>query len=139
MGFAEAKAKARRVVHDTMARPASFYADPGVDSWEALTVRFHSKSAVIGDLPGTNLNYAETQDARDRLIFWRAELDGIPGVTSRVPPHGALVVFTEDEGYFVDNVELRDGDTVTANVTRAEVSDLEGKTLPDGTVIPVSA
>ncbi len=133
MGFAEAKAKARRAVHDTMARPASFYVDPSADSWEALSVRYHSKMAVIGDLPGTNLNYAEQQDIREKCIFWRDELTALFGTA--IPRRGALVIFTADEGYYIDNVAKPDGLTVSAEVVRAEISDLAGKSLPDGTVI----
>lgn len=138
MSFRDIKFAARRVVHDTMAQPAMFYSDPGTSEPVAITARPHSKRGQIGDLAGTNLNYAEDFDRKERVIFWRDQLAPIPGVIDTVPPRGALVIFATDEGYFVDSVEPPDGQTITAEVTRAMPEDLAGHGLvaPDGTEIP---
>jgi len=77
---------------------------------------------MTGDLAGTNLSYAQNNDRTFTVLFFR---DEVPD-----PARGALVVLSATEGYFVDNVELPDGLTVTANVTVADATDLVGRTLP---------
>lgn len=135
MSFRDIKFAARQVVHDTMAQPASFYAIPSTSEPAFITARPHSKRGQIGDLAGTNLNYAEDFDRKERIVFWRDQLLLIPDVPGSVPPRGALVIFSADEGYFVDSVEPPDGQTITAEVTRAEAENLAGFEDPDGNVI----
>lgn len=115
--------KARRALHKAMKRPASYYADPTLPDAPVLVyVRPHGKKNLTGDLAGTNLSYAENRDRVFTVLFFR---DEVPN-----PPRGALIVLSATEGYFVDNVELPDGLTVTANVTVADADDLAGRTLP---------
>lgn len=117
--------KARRTLHQAMKRPASYYQDPNVASAPILVhVRPHGKRNMTGDLAGTNLSYAENRDRSFSVIFFREEVD--------IPKRGALIVLSATEGYFVDNVELPDGLTVTANVTVADADDLAGRILPEG-------
>lgn len=135
MSFRDIKFAARRVVHDTMAQPASFYAIPADNEVYFITARPHNKRGKVGDLAGTNLNYAEDFDRQEKIVFWREQLMGIPGVFDLAPPRGALVIFAEDEAYFVDTVEPADQQTITAVVYRATADQLAGFQTPDGTVI----
>lgn len=131
MGWREIKANARQTVHDTMGQPASFYVSVDqVDPPTYITARPHSKHGLIGDLSGTNLSYAESPDRVETIIFWRDQIVDAVGIMTGIPPRSALVVFSADEGYFIDNVRPPDGDTVTAEVVRADAGDLVGKTLP---------
>lgn len=123
------RATARKALHDTMARPAMLYLDPDSAPTGQITVRPHSRTAKIGDLAGTNLSYAETQDREQTVVFWRDQLVPYTGASGS-PPRGALVVLSTDEGYWVDNTMPPDGPRVTAEVTRASAAELVGKTLP---------
>jgi hypothetical protein len=119
--------KARRTLHNAMKRPASYYQDPTIDSAPILVnVRPHGKRNQTGDLAGTNLSYAQNQDRVFTVLFFREEV--------AIPKRGALIVLSATEGYFVDNVELPDGLTVTASVTVADAADLAGRILPSGAI-----
>ena len=122
MSFRDIKEAARRALHDFMGQPAIYYADPLTGQPLAITARPHAKSGRIGDLPGTNLNYAEVFDRQERVILWREQVPD--------PVRGAIIIFSADEGYWIDTVEPPDGQTVTANVTRATAAELVGLALP---------
>lgn len=122
MSFRDIKEAARQALHDFMGQPAIYYADPLVASYLEITARPHAKSGRIGDLPGTNLNYAEVFDRQERVILWRSQLPP--------PVRGALIIFSDVEGYWIDTVEPPDGQTVTANVTRAKTEELIGLVTP---------
>ena len=122
-GIQTIRENARRALHDAMKRPASYYADPNLSDPPVLVhIRPHGKRGMTGDLAGTNLSYAQNNDRVFTVLFFR---DEVPN-----PPRGALVVLSATEGYFVDNVELPDGLSVTASVTVADATDLAGRTLP---------
>lgn len=122
MSFREIKEASRRALHDFMAQPAVYYADPVAGSPKEITARPHAKSGRIGDLPGTNLNYAEVFDRQERVILWREQVPA--------PVRGGLIIFSAEEGYWIDTVEPADGQTFTVNVTRATAPELVGLTLP---------
>ena len=116
--------RSRGLLHDDMARPA-FYIPESADSpddYAAVSARLHSKRGQIGDLPGTNLNYAEVMDRTERLVFLFSELPA--------PKRGALVVFSAVEGYWLDTVDPPDGITVTVTVTRASAQEMLGIPSP---------
>lgn len=104
-----------------MGQPASYYATPLAEPI-LVKVRPHTKRGVIGDLPGTNLNYAETFDRQERVVFMHDEI---------IPAAGSLVVLSATEGYWIGTLEPRDGLTITANVTSADPNELVGLTLPE--------
>lgn len=119
--------KARRALHKAMQRPASYYQSPNLGGAPTLVrVRVHSKPNMTGDLAGTNLSYAENRDRAFSIVFMRDEVE--------IPKRGALVVLSETEGYFIDNVDLPDGITVTATVTVADATDLAGRVMPTDAV-----
>lgn len=72
------KARTRRVVHNTFGGDAKYmdFMQPEI----ALTVRWHNKIQVGGDLEGAG--YAETIEGIERIIFDREELLA-KGVTLR--------------------------------------------------------
>lgn len=129
MSLADIKARSRQALHDFMARPASFYSSTGVLLDDPITARRHDEHKVVGDLAGTNLSYAETNERPTEIVLWRAQIEG---VSLR---RGCLIIFAEDEGWFVDNVHKPDGLTIKVEVSEMSASDLDGKTLPDGSVI----
>ena len=122
MSFREIKEASRRALHEFMGQPAVYYADPIAGSPTAITARPHAKSGRIGDLPGTNLNYAEVFDRQERVILWREQVP--------VPVRGAIIIFSAEEAYWIDTLEQPDGQTVTANVTRATAAEVVGLALP---------
>lgn len=89
MSFAQAKARMRRIVHDTM-RIAATYQDACMLQPVGLRVRFHTKRIMpFGDMGD---GYAEVIENNDRVVFDLEELATL-GVT---PMKGAIVVLTDD-------------------------------------------
>lgn len=129
MSIRGVRERARKQLHDRMGETANYYELPraGTPTFVQITARPHSNVAKAGDLAGTNLSYAETQDRQETIVFWRAELPA--------PRRNAMVIFTPTEGYFVDNVLPPNGVTVTAEVIRASQADMAGLEAPDGTII----
>lgn len=137
MSWQAAKLKARQAVHDTFSLSAIFYETdasiPDADA-DTVTARIHDKSTPVGDLAGTNLNYAETMERPTRVIFLVADMVG------RNLDRGSIIVGTDyasqNVGYFIENVHPVDGLTVTVDVTPLSDSEMSGKLLPDGTTVP---
>ncbi len=78
-GWADIKEAARRTVHETFRRAAT-YADPcSIDDPVDCHVRWHSAGARIGDLGGS-MGYAELVAQADTIVFDRDEL-ALLGVT----------------------------------------------------------
>lgn len=69
--FAAVKARARRVVHDTMAVDAE-YLDDSLAAPEPLRIRWHNKIVQGGDLE--DAGYSMMIEGVDRVIFDQAEL-----------------------------------------------------------------
>lgn len=95
-------------------------------------MRTHYAGKRVGDLAGTNLSYAEQLEHPTELIFWNDDLTtaGIAGIE-----RGNIVIFTETEGYYIDVANPKDGETIKVEVSPLSVDDLQGKELPDGTII----
>jgi len=130
MSFAEVQATARTALHEFMSREASFYASAAATP-ETITARRHNAPKLVGDLAGTNLSYAEVQERPTTVVLWAAELEAAGTSVSR----GSLIIFTATEGWYVDHTSPADDETITVDVTPMSASDLDGKMLPDGTVI----
>ena len=122
MSFREIKEAARQALHEFMGQPAFYYANVLTSEPLAITARPHGKGGRIGDLPGTNLNYAEVYDRKERVVMWREQVSS--------PVRQGLIVFSRDEGYWIDTVEPPDGQTVTVNVNRATTEELAGLSYP---------
>lgn len=72
--FAEIKAKARRSIHDRMSVAAQ-HADPSTGTLTPVSVRWHNKLALLGDLGDSG--YASVIEGIDRVIFSRDELTAL--------------------------------------------------------------
>lgn len=133
-GFQNIKAKAREHLHEHMARAVAltYQISPGVTQARDVTGRYHSEMKKVGDLAGTNLSYAEVAERPAQIVFWQAELDDLPVDLSR----GFYAVFSDTEGYFVDNVHPADGLTRTADVTPLRPEEMSGLHMPGGNIIP---
>jgi hypothetical protein len=125
MGLREIKNEARRDLHDEMKVPASYYSNPATYVG-TIYVRVHTKWTEQGDLKGTNLNYAETEDTVPRVLFDRSEVAN--------PPRNGYVVISSEEGYRIGQTEPPDGITITAEVAPMTVAELAGKILPPGVI-----
>jgi hypothetical protein len=107
--FSEAKAEARRAVHDTFAVPA-MYSDAVVTTPVEVHVRFHSRRATEVLLPGEGL--AEVLEATPRVLFDKAEMANL-GLTAM--RNGQLVFAVYDNLTVVLDVEEKyDGPIYTA-------------------------
>lgn len=129
MGLADVKANARRALHEYMARPASFYDSSDVILAAPITARRHDAPKNVGDLAGTNLSYAEVHERPTTVVLWNAEL------TDTVLRRGCKVIFEATEGWYVETVLPPDGQTTTVEVSPLSPAALQGRVLPDGSVI----
>lgn len=69
--FAEIKAKARRDVHASLSISAR-YESYSLDSHEDISIRWHNKQALVGDMD--NGGYSTMIEGVERIIFMRSEL-----------------------------------------------------------------
>lgn len=89
MSFAQAKARMRRVVHDTMGVAAT-YQDACMLAPLDLRVRFHTKRlSPLGDI---GEGYAEVIENTDRIVFDAEQLAAL----GLVPSKGGIVVLKDD-------------------------------------------
>lgn len=107
--------------------PAFYYADGEADADPVpCHVRVHTKfGAQLGDLKGTNFNFAETEAQIQKLLFWIDELD---------PDDGAVVMISAIEGYRINHAHPRDGATRTVEVAELDEADLALYEYPAGAV-----
>jgi hypothetical protein len=132
MSLADVKALARQPLHDFMSRAAVLHS-PTETVVGNITARLHDMSKKVGDLAGTNLSYAEQMERPTTLVLWLAQITDLGYTLKR----NCSVVFGPTEGYRISVVHPADNQTVTVDVTPLSATDLAGKTLPDGTTIPV--
>jgi len=114
---------ARGSLHDFMGRPCNYFpsaADPA--TFIVTKARPHGKRGQVGDLAGTNLNYAEMIDRKEAVVLWAADV--------AQPVRLAIIVFSATEAYWVDSVDPQDGQTIKVNVTRADAAEIAGLPLP---------
>lgn len=100
--FAEARALARRVVHDTMSVAASYFA-PGASEPVEVNVRQPHKMGLTGDL--SNDGYPEVMVGIDSVIFDREELSQ----KSIVPARLARVVMADGTVLSLESRHPSDG------------------------------
>jgi len=119
--FRQRMREGRRTLHEHMSVPALYFADPSVDDPILITVRVHEKWVALGDLKGTNFNYAEVSDIAPRIIFLRSEIE---------PERGYLVSVEPGVAFRIDNVLPPDDITVTATVIALSPDDTVGLPVP---------
>jgi len=85
-------------------------------------VRVHTKFDALGDMKGTNFNYAEREDILPQILFMR---DEVPS-----PVRGAYVSIEQGEAYSINHTEPADTISVTAFVAPILPSELAELNLP---------
>ncbi len=83
--FAAAKAKARRAIHRKMSVAATLQSASSGVLTEGITVRWHNKIVVLGDLQDSG--YASVIEGIERIIFSMDEMEllgFVPGVNDVV-------------------------------------------------------
>lgn len=112
-GWAAAKAAARKVVHATFQRAATYAAPGSIDDPVDCTVRWHAKGARMGDLDSAG--YAELVATEDRIVFDKT-------IIAFKPERGGIVTLLDDPGLsFRLEVQAEEDGPVTDiwTVTRA--------------------
>ena len=115
--------EARRTLHEDMSVPAMYFMEDSPDAAIAITVRIHEQWMALGDLKGTNFNYAETESITPRIIFMLSEVD---------PERGAIVSVEPGVAYRVDTPLPPDDITVTATVSKLTPDEAVNFPLPTG-------
>ncbi len=85
-------------------------------------VRVHTKFQALGDMKGTNFNYAEREDITPRIIIWREEIPQ--------PVRNAIISVEAGEAYYLDNIQPPDDLTITAMVLQLDADDEKLALLP---------
>jgi hypothetical protein len=122
--FREQMNAARQQLHDYMSVEVLYFEgpyDPLTTVVQKITVRIHDKFLALGDLKGTNFNYAEIASISPRMIFLRSEVE---------PQRDFYVSYEEGLAYRIDNPLEPDGLTQTAEVVRLRPEQTLGFPLP---------
>lgn len=119
--FRNIKRRARGDVQKHMRVPALYLASR--DSVPVpCFVRVHTKFQALGDMKGTNFNYAEREDVTPRIILWREEIP--------LPKRNAIISVEAGEAYQIDNTEPPDDLTITAMVAVMDSEQSAGLPVP---------
>ena len=121
--FRDKKRRARSSLHERMSVPALYLPMAGSKSQALITVRVHDQWRALGDLKGTNFNYAEVEDISPRIVFLLSELR---------PQRNGYVSVEPGLVYRIDVVLPDDDLTVTAKVVRLSAADAKGWPVPEG-------
>lgn len=119
--FREKLRAGRKQLHERMSTPAIYLPAAGSTSQVLISVRVHEHFKALGDLKGTNFNYAEVEDISPRIVFLRSEIS---------PKRGAIVSVAPGEAYRVDHVLPHDDMTVTAKVVKFTEQESKGFPVP---------
>lgn len=116
---------ARRQLHDYMSVEVVYFEgpyDPLTTVCQKVTVRIHDKFLALGDLKGTNFNYAEIASISPRVIFMLEEVE---------PQRDFIISYKAGLAYRLDNPLEIDGPTQTVEVVRLRKDQTEGFPLPE--------
>jgi len=119
--FTEALRRSTRKKFERMARTAFYFKDPAdapVEIRVIITDRFQS----LGDLKGTNFNYAEVLDNTPRIEMLLSEVK---------PSRNFYISVEKDLVYQIDTVQPPEDITVTANVLRVPAEKLRNFPYPE--------
>ena len=107
MGWAETKAKARRVAHSTFSLPAVYYAPGGAST--VCAARKHTRLETFGDLDREQ--YAQRIEDVTRILVDALVI---------APAEKGVITFDNNEGSFrIVNVLPREGDFIPCEVVVA--------------------
>lgn len=124
--FREEIREARQILHEYMSMPAVYFLPPyeeGVTPTLEITVRVHDKFLALGDLKGTNFNYAEIEAISPKAIFMLAEV---------TPDRKYVISLEQGVAYVIDHTHEPDDITQKADVVRLDPSKTAGFPLPGG-------
>lgn len=118
--------RARRQLHEHLHEPALYlpswpYAGAGELPALPITVRVHENGIRLGDLKGTNFNYAEIEDDSPRIIFMLDEID---------PARGAIISVEPGRAYRLDAREAPNDISVAFSAHRLNEREREGLPVP---------
>ena len=113
----------RAQLHERMSVPALYLPIAGSRSQTLINVRVHEFWKALGDLKGTNFNYAEVEDIAPRLVFLLSEIQ---------PKRNAIVSVAPGEAYRVDLVLPPDDITVIAKVIKFSAEEAKSFPVPEG-------
>ena len=122
--FREHRERSRRKLHEAMALPAFYYRDGSADEDPlSVTVRPSTEFGALGDIKGTSFAYAEKESQDLELIFWAEQI---------IPRKNAVVMLREKEGFRINTVKPRYGQTITVRVVRLGTDDADLYDYPNG-------
>lgn len=140
----ELKTRARADLHQAM-QVAALYCienpdyvlpvvDPDIPRYitTAVNVRVHYDFGALGQLPGTNIQFAEREEIKPQLIFLRSEVPN--------PQTHAVVSVSPDEAWRIDHTDPIDWITIKAHVIRLTAPQIAMggyPTPPAATLYPV--
>lgn len=123
--YREEMREARGLLHEYMSVPAVYFKspyDPDKTVVKETTVRVHEKFLALGDLKGTNFNYAEMESIAPRLILLREDIPN--------PQRGYIISIEPGEAYQLDHIQEPDDLTITALVIKLSPKEAAGFPLP---------
>lgn len=109
-GLREIRARARADLHKAMRVPTLYYPEGPEGPSEIVWCRVHAKTVETGDRTGTSLGAAERIEGPPQIVFWAAD--------AHTPARGNIYIASPGEGYQIETVEPRDGETITARCER---------------------
>lgn len=108
MGWRDLRQRARRTLHEVFKVPALYY-PPNGDPFTAVFVRVHEKTALVGDLAGTNFSYAERVEPLPKIVFVDEPFK---------PARDGVVMVSATEGYRLDHRDPKDDISYTSPAVR---------------------
>lgn len=126
--FHEQMNRGRRKLHEFMQRPALCFEHPyrPGDAGKPITVRVHDNYLRLGDLKGTNFNYAEKEEDVPTLIFMRDEL-AAQGIELK---RNMIVSVEPGLGYRISTPKPPNGITISTTASRLDDEDVDGLPVP---------
>lgn len=118
MSLRELRNRSRLSLHQHMMVLAYYIA--GDEAPVPCSVRVHRRIAALGDVKGTSFGYATSYEPTPQIIFLASEISA--------PARSAIVSVEPGEAYRIDNVQPRDGLTITTEVV--QLSEAEAAGLP---------
>lgn len=116
--------EARQTLHEYMSVYAAYFKAPfeeGVTPVQTITVRVHDKFLALGDLKGTNFNYAEIEAISPKAIFMLEEV---------TPDRGYIISLEPGVAYRIDHTHEPDDISQKADIIKLAADKTIGFPLP---------
>lgn len=120
--FREEMREARMDLHEAMSFTALYFDGDEPEKAIPVSVRLHEKWQALGDLKGTNFNYAELEAIPTKMIFLLSEIR---------PVRNHIVSVAPGLAFHVDHLEEDDDITVTASMVPISKKKTEGFPVPE--------